>query len=244
MPESTLISLLCLNRLPATIACLEALVKNTPKMAYQLVITDNHSNDGTHDWLNEWSKMRSNVMLYHEPENTGFIWPNNRAFNLARQFGHKYFVALNNDTVPPEGWLDLLQQPLEDDPAGAISGVAEGCCVLDDNFDGLPSEDRYEYAEGSCLCAKINLVETLLPKGKLFDETNLDFIYGEDSDLSLRAQEAGFNVHKSKLVLPHTRGETVTTQPEVEQRCLQAKEKNHQYLRTRWADWLKTRKFA
>src|ERR1700678_4420619 len=176
-----------LNRLELTKACIASIQANSTKGDYHLILTNNGSTDGTREFFD--SLKSDFVEVIHNPENEGFIGPNNRAYEMARKMGATYYVAVNNDAEVPANWLDLLAHPLDSDPLGALSGPSGSCCSLRDNLDGYPGE-MVEYIEGSCLCAKISIVET---QGSLFSNY-LDFIYGDDSDLSLRMREAGYRI--------------------------------------------------
>lgn len=231
-----LISMLCLNRLESTQAALAAVIEHSSE--YELLITDNNSTDGTKEWLAEWAKDKPQVTLIWNNENLGFIPPNNLAFRIAQRRGAKYFIALNNDTRVPARWLRELERPMAF-PLVAITGPTGGCNDLSESFHGQPGPYR-EYVEGSCLCVKIEIIARHW--NTLFSPY-LDFIYGDDSDLSLRVREKGYYIKHVPIKLEHSRGETVQTQPEVKARCALAQESNHQELRSRWAYYLQYRRF-
>src|ERR1019366_9941212 len=111
---------------------------------------------------------------------------------MAKEMGARYAVLLNNDTQVVPNWLEMLAAPLDADPLGALSGPSDTCRSLHPNMDGYPGA-KLEYIEGSCLCAKISIVST---QGPLFSDY-LDFIYGDDSDLSLRMREAGYHIYQA-----------------------------------------------
>lgn len=229
------ISVIGLNRLDATKRCIESVLKHGGD--FHLILTDNASVDGTAAYFQELTK-DVRFSAFFESENTGFIPPNNRAFELAVALGAKFFIALNNDTVVPHDWLQKLANPLEMNPRGALSGPYGTCSSLKENFHGYDG-DRFEYVEGSCLCVKVEVVKNFMP---LFSPY-LDFIYGDDSDLSLRMQQRGYTIHRANFTLQHARGETVQTQPEVKERCDKAQAHNHAELTKRWAHYLKARTF-
>ncbi|MCU0961410.1 MAG: glycosyltransferase [Pirellulaceae bacterium] len=103
MPKRFLISIIGLNRLDATRACIEAVFRHSKN--FDLVLTNNASTDGTGDYFDQLARDYPNVTVFHEQENTGFIPPNNRGFDLAIKRKATYFIALNNDTVPQGRWL-------------------------------------------------------------------------------------------------------------------------------------------
>lgn len=229
------ISILSLNRLELTKACIQSVIANSEAGTYHLILTDNGSTDGSREYL---SKFAPEATVILNDANEGFIAPNNRAFSVAQKLGSIYAICLNNDVEVAPGWLEKLAAPLDADPLGALSGPDNTCRSLHDNMDGYPG-DTLEYIEGSCLCAKISLVEK---HGSLFSEY-LDFIYGDDSDLSLRMREAGYNIYQAPFEIKHVRCAT-THDPAVKARCEQARQHNHKVGMKRWGHYLRTRTFS
>lgn len=231
-----LISVLALNRLELTHTCLDSIFAHSKPDSYHLFLTDNGSTDGTQDYLHKLED-DDHVTVIFNKDNEGFIGPNNKAFARAKAMGCVYFVCLNNDAEVCEGWLEKLVAPLDADPLGALSGPEGTGCTLHPNMDGYPG-NKLEYIEGSCLCAKISIVAT---QGALFSEY-LDFIYGDDSDLSLRMREAGYNIYQVPFRIKHVQCAT-THDPAVKERCKQAQQHNHAVGMKRWAFYLKNRHF-
>ena len=231
MKTKFLISILALNKLEATKACIESVIKNSgDPSTYCLYLTNNGSVDGTKEYFDSLNDER-NVLVVQNEENEGFIGPNNSAFDWARRAEIPYFIALNNDTEVPPFWLDYLAAPLDLDPKGALSGP--GFFGLNDDMHGTDSRPG-EYLEGSCLCAKVSIVGSNLDD--LFSPY-LTFIYGDDSDLSLRMREKGFNIYKTPFTLKHPRCTTVKQSPEVQNKCAEAQAKNHAVLVKRWKNY-------
>lgn len=228
------ISILSLNRLELTERCINSVIANSTASSYHLILTDNGSVDGSREYV---ERFRGSATVVLNDKNEGFIGPNNKAFERAKEMGAEYFIALNNDCEVPEGWLEKLAAPLDADPKGALSGPEGGCRTLHENMDGYPGE-RLDYIEGSCLCAKISIVST---QGPLFSPY-LDFIYGDDSDLSLRMREAGYNIYQAPFRVKHVQSAT-TLDPSVRDRCRQAQQRNHKTGMKRWSFYLKHRHF-
>lgn len=237
MPR-VLISVISLNRYSGVRTCLEHLWMNARD--FDLVLTNQASTDRTRHYFDGVARRNANVTVFHEERNTGFIYPNDRAFRLAIERGIPYLLLLNDDTQPPPGFLDALIAPLEADELGALCGPAGGCCTLLDTFHGYDG-DRYEYVEGSCLLARVDRVRRVVGDQAIFDP-NLRFIYGDDSNLSLRMREAGFRIHRAEIRVPHQRNQT-TRSPHVAALCHDAQRHNHAYNSKRWAHYLKTRRF-
>jgi len=229
------ISILAFNRLDTTKRCLDAVFANSSD--FHLILTNNASTDGTKEYFDQVART-NDATVFHETENTGYIAPNNRAFELAKLRGSPYFVALNNDTEPPPKWLEKLARPLNRNKRAALSGPIGGCCTLQPDLHGYRG-DRLEYLEGSCLCVK---VEAVSPLGPLYSDY-LDFAYGEDSDLSLRVREKGYTIHRVPFDARHRGGDTTKSSPELQARCVASEERNLKIMMKRWAHYLKVRKF-
>lgn len=228
------ISIIGLNKLEATQKCLESVRKNSgDRRRYFLHLTNNGSTDGTADFFDEEMHNNANTMARHNKTNEGFIAPNCAAFEEAIKHEIPYFICLNNDTEVSPGWLDYLAAPLDIDPNGALSGP--GFYGLKADMHGTDGVHG-EYIEGSCLCAKVSLVSR---HGPLFSDY-LTFIYGDDSDLSLRMTEAGYKIYHTPFPLAHPRCTTVKQSPEVKAICDAAQAKNHDVLLKRWGHYLKT----
>lgn len=235
LPAKVLVSIISMNRLTGVRDCLTHLFRHGHQ--FDLVLTNQASTDGTAGYFEAMKQRFKNITVFHETENVGFIQPNDRAFRMAIERGIPYLLLLNDDTRPPAGFLHKLTAPLEMDPDGALCGP-EGCCSeISDDFYGRGG--RFEYVEGSCLMIKVGLVRSIVGD-KLFDP-NLHFIYGEDSNLSLRVQEAGKRIHRANFRLHHS-GNQTTRRPDVAAKCNEAHEMNRAYNQRRWSHYLKVRR--
>lgn len=234
MPKFT-ISILAMDRIETTRKCLESVFAHSSDCDF--ILTDNGSKDGTAEWFAQLAQTRSDVTAVLNDTNLLFIIPHNQAFEMAKERGSKYLVTLNDDTEVPAGWLEALAQPLDDLPTAAISGPGGSFSEMNKLMLGS-SSGKFEYVEGSCLCAKISLVAT---QGSLFS-SYLEGIYHDDSDLCLRMQRAGYSIHKVNFLLKHTRNYAARA-PEARQRCRDCNTKNQQTMMRKWAHWNKVRCF-
>jgi GT2 family glycosyltransferase len=108
------------NGLLFTRLCLESLLTTTPAPAFEVIVADNGSTDGTPEYLAELARRWPNVRAVFNGENLGFAAANNRALELARG---AVLVLLNNDTIPTHGWLDGLLRHLADPAVGLVGPV-------------------------------------------------------------------------------------------------------------------------
>ncbi len=95
----------CWNQLEFTRQCIAALRCHT-RPAWELIVIDNGSTDGTADYLAGARDMAAvPVTLVSNASNVGFPAAINQGLQLARG---EYLCMLNNDVVVTDGWLDQL----------------------------------------------------------------------------------------------------------------------------------------
>jgi len=169
---------------------------------YEVIVVDNASIDGSADYIEqEFPEFR----VIRSSENLGYTGGNNVGFKYATG---DYIAVLNPDTKMEPDWLSRLVGALESNPhAGLAVGkllfmnddALINSCGLDITFTGLSflrglGEPAGHYAEpatvfgvaGSAFLIRRRLYEEL----DGFDE--LLFTYYDDTDLSLRANIAGY----------------------------------------------------
>lgn len=232
------ISILALDGLDMTKKCLQSLIDNSEPSSLVVILTNNASRDGTKEYFDSMAKTHSFITVVHNEENLGFIPTNNLAFEMAREFGTKYFVTVNNDLEVPVGWQDAVEAQFNTHAKAAIVGPKGTTSQLNAQMLGN-SAAKYEYVEGSFMVVK----QEVIPKGQSLFSDYLEFIYHEDSDLSLRMQRAGFTIHQADFHIKHRNGSTCTRHPDAVKKCREANAKNQQTMMKRWAHWNKVRCF-
>ncbi len=95
---------------------LASLLVNTESPAYQLIVVDNHSQDGTAEYL---TSLNCLVAVLNS-ENVGFPAAVNQGVSLARA---EAVVILNSDVIVPPGWLAGLMRHLDDPTVGCVGPV-------------------------------------------------------------------------------------------------------------------------
>lgn len=233
------ISMLGFNNLVLSKNCIESILANSTEGTYRLILTNNGSTDGTREYFDQIASQFTQVTVVHEDENTGFQKPNENAFAAARLLPAEYFICLNNDAEVPPGWLEKLAAPLDASPKAVISGPMTGCSRMNERMQGC-DDTKLEFIEGSCLCVKIAPIHEKW--GRLF-APYLDFIYHEDSDLSLRVQYAGMTIHKAPFRIKHRGSQTAGAHPQAKARCAEANARNEGVMLKVWAHWNKVRRF-
>jgi GT2 family glycosyltransferase/predicted SAM-dependent methyltransferase len=103
------------NKLEFTQKCLQTLIKNTPDDLYEIIIIDNASTDGTHEFM---SFLEGDVTVITNETNLGFAKACNQGAQAA---SGKYLVFLNNDTIPHPGWLtEMIKVADEHEDIGIV----------------------------------------------------------------------------------------------------------------------------
>lgn len=189
--------------------CLQALLDTTGDDT-EVILVDNGSEDGD---LDQITGLFPEIRLVCNPNNLGYGGGN----NLGAQQAHgRFLVFLNPDTVPTAGWLAALIRALEDDPR---AGLATSKILLLHRPERLNTAGNDLHLTGLTLCRGLGRPVSALDQLAVvsavsgaafairrdlfeflggFDERF--FLYMEDTDLSLRAQIAGYHC----LYAPHS----------------------------------------
>ena len=104
------------NNLPLNQACLESIWKHTHDVSYEIVVVDNHSTDGSHEYF---KGLGDKIRLIRNNELRTFAQSNNQG---AREARGELLLFLNNDTYVTEGWLSSMLECLRSDSNIGIVG--------------------------------------------------------------------------------------------------------------------------
>jgi GT2 family glycosyltransferase len=197
--------LLTWNGLEYTKACLDSIRLKTSFNRYDIVVADNGSTDGTVEYL----QAQSDVKTVYNDANLGFAKGSNVA--IAQTDPQSDVILLNNDTeiVQPD-WISALQRVAHsaDDigmvgcrlirpdgmlqhmgaylPVDTFAGEQIGACERDINQ--FPGNHDVESVVFACVYLKRATLEAV----GLLDEEY--FSYFEDTDYCLRVKERGLRV--------------------------------------------------
>jgi len=216
------------NQLDHLQACLDSIYRTTA--CFHLYIWDNDSDEDVKQYLREQAQ-KWEVDVYFHDCNDGFIKPNNRLLEMGSS---PYVILLNSDTIVYSGWdramIGYLQQHRDVKEVGYLGGRADesGRCAAPVIGGGA------DYVMGWCACMPRALFENHM----LFDEENLKFAYGEDSDLSFRIREAGYNIHALHVQHVEHVGNATVREVWTERDLSETYLANLEYLRGRWGELL------
>lgn len=182
--------------------CLDALYAQENSPAYQILVVDNGSQDGSLALL---EKQFPEVRLIALPHNTGFC----HAVNLGIKASEApYVILLNNDTKVFPGFVRALYEAIEEKPdafsvsarmlmwdqPNLLDGAGDRYCVLGWAYSrgkGKPAADYSRPARVFSACGGAAIYrKSVLERIGLFDEAH--FAYLEDLDIGYRAQIYGW----------------------------------------------------
>ncbi|GCD08708.1 glycosyltransferase [Clostridium tagluense] len=197
----TSIVVLTYNKLKYIKLCIESIRKYTDKNNYEIIVVDNHSTDGTVDWLNN----QRDIKTILNEENVGFPKGCNQGINIA---DGDNILLLNNDVVVTPNWLMNLNKCLYSfEDIGAVGAVANRCPYYQQisvEYNTLEEmicfAEKYNISDenkweerlkliGFCIAIKREVIEKI----GLLDE---EFTPGnfEDDDYSLRIRKAKYRL--------------------------------------------------
>ncbi|WP_094605997.1 hypothetical protein SPSIL_050840 [Sporomusa silvacetica DSM 10669] len=197
----TSIIVLTYNKLDYNKLCIESIRQYTEPDSYEVIVIDNHSTDGTVEWL----QGQQDIRLILNSENVGFPAGCNQGLKAAK--GNSVLL-LNNDTVVTPNWLSNLKKCLySSNDIGAVGAVTNSCS----NFQSIPCEyssieemigfsrqvnnsdpelweDRARLV-GYCMLIKAEIINKIGLLEEAFSPGNY-----EDDDYCLRIRNAGYRL--------------------------------------------------
>jgi GT2 family glycosyltransferase/Flp pilus assembly protein TadD len=131
------------NRIKYTREALKTLMGNT-RYPFDLVIIDNHSTDGTRQWLEEirWRYADRIKEVIFNPKNEGLPGPTNAFWQSSTA---DLLGKVDNDTLVPPGWLERLVDAHRKMPDLAVVG---GYHFRAEDFDETAAQAKIVQANG------------------------------------------------------------------------------------------------
>jgi GT2 family glycosyltransferase len=205
--------------------CLESLHAAPPQLAHEIVVIDNHSNDGSAAAGRRWPGVRVIAL----DENVGFARANNIGLRATRSVD---VLLLNSDTIVPPGAIDRLVAALDREPDVAIVGprLVDGSGRAELSFGRMIAplnelrqkrlarsaavtrltRDRHypDWVSGACLLVRRADAEAVGGLDERF------FMYTEDVDFCAAVRARGRRVlFTPEVEVVHLRGRSAATAP-------------------------------
>lgn len=187
------VAVLACNALAFTARCLDSLRAHA-RPEHDVVILDNGSGDGTHDWLR--SVGGRNLQVMRSADNVGVPRGRNLLLSaiLERAHGDDLVIFLDNDVEVDDGWYEPFVTLFAQNQCAGIAGVTGHEIVVSaDCRTLLPSPENgiaeVDVVSGYCLCVPAHAAAAMGP----FDE-NLGPFWHEDDDYCVRAIALGYQV--------------------------------------------------
>ena len=183
----------------------QSIRRHTPYPAYEVIVVDNHSTDGSAEELNLLAARDPRIRVECLPKNLGFAGGNNFAARMAQG---EYLVLLNPDTIVTAGWLEKLIGALKKDPAigvvAPVSNFSGNETKVNTYYRSLRQMERFAARRARDRQGESIGIDTIplfcgLISRKLWEEVGAldeDFQIGmfEDDDFSFRVRKAGYRI--------------------------------------------------
>lgn len=211
-----------------TIACIKSLSLQTYEN-FTIVAIENGSGDSSTE---EFKKLKDQygdqlVTLFNK-QNLGFAGGVNTGITWALKNNYPYIALFNNDAIADENWLEALVNTALEQRSDITTGLLlhQDGSTIDSTGDwyttwGLPfPRNRNETTKNAPPAGEVFSASgggslytaDLFKKIGMFDDRF--FAYYEDTDISFRAQLAGFKVYYNpKAVAYHKQGGTSKKMP-------------------------------
>lgn len=125
------------NRLEYTKLCIQSLLKKTNYHPHEIIAVDNHSTDGTSQYLINLRKNELIQGLILLDANYGAGYATNQGLKRARG---QYLIRTDNDMVYNLGWLTALVEALQRIPKSLLQVAVFGELVQDGRQAGFSPE--------------------------------------------------------------------------------------------------------
>lgn len=202
------------NNVDLTRACLDSLERYTDYPAFEIIVVDNASSDGSQEYLSQWVDAGPRRQLILNETNDGFAAANNQG--LAAAHGD-YLVLLNNDTHVTPGWLGTLIAHLRRNPdiglLGPITNNIGNEAKIDIQYDSMrqmlerSASFTRRHIDSVFGLRTVAFFCVIFPRSVYVKVGRLDEIFGrgffEDDDYCRRVEQLGLRIVCAEDVFIH-----------------------------------------
>jgi GT2 family glycosyltransferase len=207
------------NNFQLNLQCLNAVIKNSGKVHYEIILVDDASTDETV----HIEKYVKHLRVVRNNKNEGFLLSCNKGAKCAKG---TYILFLNNDTQVQPNWLEPLVRLMTADEGIGIVGSKlifsdgklqeAGGIVWQDggawNYGRLDDPDKPEYnyvRETDYVSGASLMIRSKVWKEIGGFDTRYIPAYAEDTDLAFEARERGYKViYQPQSVVVHFEGQS------------------------------------
>ncbi|MDR6707195.1 MULTISPECIES: glycosyltransferase family 2 protein [unclassified Novosphingobium] len=179
-------------------ACLDAVMRNVAGKAFEIIVVDNNSTDGTKQVVERYPGVT-------------YVFEAEKGITRARQCGFKaakgdILAYVDADTLPPAGWVEQIIEQFDKDPKLAcLSGPysfydVSGLRNAISNAWFVAARPLYNFTGYMLVGGNFAIRREALTKMGGFDAT-IEF-YGEDVDIAKRAKKQGKVLFSPRFVMP------------------------------------------
>jgi GT2 family glycosyltransferase/glycosyltransferase involved in cell wall biosynthesis len=235
------------KNLDLTRMCIDSVLSNTTHPNYELILVDNHSGDGTAEYLRGLEGHHDNIKTIINSENRGFAAANNQGLKLAQG---DVLVLLNNDTVTPRGWLAPLLNHLRDPKIGLVGPLTNFVgneAKIDvpytkiEDMQSFAIQQMQENVGGHFDINVLAMFCVAMRRDAYLQVGLLDEGFGvgmfEDDDYSNRMKEKGYRVVCAEDAFVHHVGQAAFKQLLATGEYQDIWDKNQAYFEQKWGKW-------
>jgi len=210
--------------------CIDSIRAHTED--YELIIVVNSPDIGFALQTAKLLSLYPNHFLIRIPYFAGYVLPCNMGAAISRG---EFLCILNDDTIVKQDWAAYMLNELKADKKLAQVGPSIAYLAKDFSFTRRPT--RRPYIEGWCFV----IPRRIYKRFGLFD-TEVEFAYCEDSDLSTNLIYHGFKVKEVHANVKHIGSQTSKSSGK-EMKLLTdgCERKNKLYLQRKWKEKLRER---
>jgi GT2 family glycosyltransferase len=200
-PPTVAVVVLCHNNADIVPSCVESLVANRGRLAYEIAIVDNASSDGSWEWLEERARRGDIVALRNERNGCS----SGRNLGVRATRGEIVVFLDSDQRALHPGWLDPALDALRGHAEiGAIAwnagwfhpGTGGGTIV-----DDLPERGMTGPHAGRCFRTDVAFLATsgfAVPRSVMARTAGFDEFYDptcfEDTDISFQIKDLGYEL--------------------------------------------------